>query len=543
MLISLNKFGGIMPIVLDPAALPDGKSQEAEDCRVDQGGLTSYQQDSLDSAPTLTGAIETIFRYYDLNTGGLYFFAWNSDVDAVTAPQPNDIYSRVYYTEGGIFKVTDSTLFNQGGTNYPEAFRYPSPPAPLNACVVAGTPSGSPPTSEETRAYVYTYVNGYGSEGPPSPASNLLDIYDGNLVEITGMDIGPVDPGSLYNILYKNIYRTNQNSTGTAEYQFVDFMAVAAATYSDRIADANLGEVLPSLEWDGPPTGIEGLIALPNGVLAGFTGNTVCFSVPYYPHAWPVSWQQTADRPVVGLGAYGSTVVVLTEGQPYLTVGNDPSNMVMEKMDIGFSCMSKRGIIYTGDLVVYPSPEGLVVVGPQVREVVTQKIMTRDQWILNYNPSTIFAYYWEAKYIGFYTANGYTGAFVYDFKTGEFLDLDVYALAGYYDKTVGLLFLVIGGNIVAFCNSSGSTRSYNYLSKQYKYRKTAFTCGKALAASYPVYLDIIYPDIPFTIALTVNDDEPFRFPGLLTETMNLRLTGTAGVYGVFLAGAIEELPL
>ena len=543
MLITLNKFGGILPIVLDPAALPDGKSQEAEDCRTDQGGLTSYQQDSYDSTPTLTGAIETIFRYYDLNTGGLYFFAWTSDVDAVTAPLPNDTYSRVYYTEGGVYKVTDSTLFNLGGTNYPMAYKYPSPPAPIHACVITGTPSGSPPTSEETRAYVYTYVNGYGSEGPPSPASNLLDIYDGNTVSITGMDTGPTDPGGLYNILYKNIYRINQNSTGTAEYQFVAQVAVGAATYSDTILDANLGEVLPSLEWDGPPTGIEGLIALPNGVLAGFTGNTVCFSVPYYPHAWPVSWQQTTDRPIVGLGAYGSTVVVLTEGQPYLTVGNDPSNMVMERMDIGFSCMSKRGIIHTGDLVAYPSPEGLVVIGPQVREVVTRNILTRDQWIANYNPSTIFAYYWEAKYIGFYTASGYTGAFVYDFKTGEFLDLDVYAVAGYYDKTVGILFLVIDGKIIAFCNSAGSSRPYNYLSKQYKYRKTAFTAGKILAASYPVSLDIIYPDVPKTISVTVNDSQPFRFPDLLAETMQLRLTGTAGVYGVFLAGAIEELPV
>jgi hypothetical protein len=255
-----------------------------------------------------------------------------------------------------------------------------------------------------------------------------------------------------------------------------------------------------------------------------------------------VSYQKAVDRDIVAIGAYGTTIVVVTKGQPYLSVGNDPANMVLEKMDIGFSCMSKRGLIQMGDIIAYPSPEGLVVIGPQVHEVVTAKLLTMDQWINTYNPSTISAYYWQGKYIGFYTSFGYQGGFMMDLKTGDFLDLAFYATAGYHDKTNGVLFLQIDNDIMAFGQATGSYRDYSFLTKRYKYRKNAFTCVKILAATYPVNIDIIYPEIPYTIPVVVEGSEPFRIPTILSEAMEVRITGAAKVYTIFLAGAIEELP-
>jgi hypothetical protein len=439
MLIQLTKFGGILPIVLDPSFLPDGKSQAALNCRFDQGGLTPYLADASAATPGKSGTKLSIFRYYNLNDGNQYWFTWLTDVDAVTAPLPNDSYSRVFFTESGLFKVTDSTLFKAGGTAYPEQYRWPSPPVPAAAPTISGTPGGSDETLLESKAYVYTYVNIYGAEGPPSDPSNILEMYDGDTINITGMSVAPSDP--LYAIVYKNIYRLNQTSAGTAQYQFVDQIAVATSTYTDTKYDAELAEVLPSLEWDGPPTGITGLIALPNGVLAGFVDNLLCLSVPFYPHAWPASWQQATDRPIVAIGAYGTTIVVATKGQPFLVVGSDPSNVVMEKMDVGFACLSKRGLVQAGEAVVYPSAEGLVVIGPTVRQVVTKNILTQDQWLNNYTPSSISAYYWQGKYVAFYTTGTKSAGFMYDLVTGDFIDIDFYATAGFYDKTVGTLFL------------------------------------------------------------------------------------------------------
>ena len=184
---------------------------------------------------------------------------------------------------------------------------------------------------------------------------------------------------------------------------------------------------------------------LPNGSLCGFVENLLCFSVPYYPHAWPVRYQKTTDYPIVGLGAFGASVAVMTSGTPYLAVGSDPSNIVMEDMDTGLASMSKRGIVQALGVVVYPSPEGLAAIGPGVNELLTEGVMTRQEWINLYNPESIDAYYWQGKYIGFYQNNaGISAGFMFDIKSKDLSDLPFYAAAGFRDPDSGTLFLSLG---------------------------------------------------------------------------------------------------
>jgi hypothetical protein len=170
--------------------------------------------------------------------------------------------------------------------------------------------------------------------------------------------------------------------------------------------------------------------------------NILCRSVPYYPHAWPVSYQKYVDNTIIALGNFGTSIAVLTSGKPYLAVGNDPSNVVMESMDLGYSCMSKRGRVQAGDLVVYPAPEGIVVIGPGVRDILTEG-MSRTEWIKLYNPTTVSAYYWEGYYVGFYQNNGKKAGFMINLKTKDFVDLTFYATAGYTEPGTGNLFLVV----------------------------------------------------------------------------------------------------
>ena len=531
MLITLDKFGGVIPKIYDPILIPPNRSQVAINCVFANGGLSPLDTDLLDIIPAKTAAL-SLYEYY--NSDSRYGFTWNTDVDAVRAPHLSDAYNRVYYTEGGVFKVTDSTLFNSGGTDYPMASRIPSPLTPTGTPVAAGTASGADPTLLETRGYVYTLVNGYGQEGPPSSASNLLDLYDGDACTITGMD---VSADSDYWITAKRIYRINQGTSG-AEYQFVVEIAIATASYEDTILDANLGEVLASTEWDGPPAGISGLISLPNGVLAGFVDNLLCPSVPYYPHAWPASYQKAVDRDIVTLGAFGTTIVVLTDGQPYLAIGNDPSNVVMERMDLGFSCLSKRGKIQAGEVVVYPCAEGLAAVGPGVSGIVTEEVISQDEWLRDYSPSTIHAYYWQGHYVGFY---GGIAGFLFDLKTKDLVSLDFYATAGFYDKTDGTLYLLIDGEIVKF-QGGATSREINYLSRKFRFTPSVFGALKVLANSYPVKIDVIYRSIPHTIFKTVTSDAPVRIPPFLVESCEIRIFGSPEVTAVFLASTLGELP-
>lgn len=529
MLLTIEKFGGTMPKIIDPLLLPLNKSQAAVNCRFDEGGIAVFNKDAFIVTPTNSGTLLSIFLYRN-GTTDTYFFAWDSDVDAIKTPLADDSYNRVFYTEGGVLKVTDSTLFDEGTTtNYPVDFLLPSPPAPTNVPTAAGTPTGTDPTLIETRGYVYTFINVYGEEGPPSPVSNLLDIYDGDTVAVSGMDTTAT---ATYDVVYKRIYRLNQNASAGAQYQFVDEIALATTPYSDTVLDSALGEILPSLEWDGLPAGAAGLIALPNGICAAFVGNTLCLSVPYRPHAWPLSYQKYTDTPIVALGAIGLSIVVLTEGIPYFVTGNDPANMVMEKANAGWSCVSKRGVVEADEFVVYPSPEGLVAIGPQINRIITKELMTPAVWQTKYSPATISAYYWEGCYVGFYGTGSTEAGFVFDLKTGELVDIDLYATAGYHDPYAGTLYLQVGANIYSF-NTAADLRAFNYLSKRYRFLPTAFNWLKVLASSYPITVDIIYPRLNYTITVHVTGSDPIRVPKYnLVDSCEIRIyNGTIGFAG------------
>ncbi len=762
MLLGFEQWGGTKPKIIDPLLLPPNRAQIALNCRFDKGGISALAQDTAVQA--LQAGDQKIFVYY--NGGVKYYFEWDSDVDALKPALANDSFNRIFYTEAGILKVTDSSLFN-AGTPYPYSYYYPCPPAPMDAPFISGTPSGTDPTLIETRGYVYTYVNGYGSEGPPSPVSNLLDIYDTNAVSIVGIGAvidaytklllhldnnvtdtgatghtvtntgvtfsntvmkwgysgywdgvasqlsvgdhpdfdlsggvwsydewvyylpkatrktlfykatGPDDymtlyisggssplysghvhfeiwasgvnvvaltsptiyvsgqthievtengdsyylfvngsvvatassvsrpaiysgsfylgsdgttnfykgyrdeirlskgicrhtttftPSStayadataenvdpLYNVISKRIYRLNQ-AVSTAQYQFVAEIPYTSTTFTDTIPDASLGEILASTEWDAAPTGIKGIIALANGALAGFVDNLLCFSVPKYPHAWPVSWQIPFERDIVALGCFGNTVVVLTQGQPYLAIADDPSNVALERVDPGFSCMSKRGKIQSGEITIYPCPEGLVAIGPNVASGLTfgspnpvDDIITPEAWQTRYNPSTLVSFYWQGKYMGFYQVTGTTNyaGFIFDLKTKDLVDLDFVATAGYYDKTDGTLYLDIDDELYSFA-SSDELRTFNYKSPRKRFKPSNFRCMKVLANTYPVGVDITYPDLDFTdIHTLIESSEPVRTrkPGALVKSCEVRVYGQNEVTAVYLSTTLEELPI
>ena len=84
----------------------------------------------------------------------------------------------------------------------------------------------------------------------------------------------------------KRIYRTNSSG----DFQFVKDVSISTTSYVDTITDANLGEFLLTTDNFAPPDNVSsehpsgpmtGLIQLSNGVMAGFTGNTLCFSKAY----------------------------------------------------------------------------------------------------------------------------------------------------------------------------------------------------------------------------------------------------------------------
>jgi hypothetical protein len=803
MLKAITQFGGILPIITDPLLLPEGKSQVAKNCRFDHGGADALLQDLFNSTPTNAGPLVSLFLYQFAQK----FLAWNSNVTAVTAPLANDSFNRVYYTEGGQLKVTDSTLYDQGGTNYPMAWLDPSPPTPgaaltatehgipptafllitevnligttvrvtkegysagfddlsyinpktpimiygtgipaldnqyfnftnvvstswqqtidlvalstataitslmtgpitaislanpgvvtsaghnlhsgdsvlfaisdgmpqlngltatvtvINAAIfsigintsgytaftagtwsltgmlssnfgggggtaitsisnaspanvnitahglstgttiyitttegmsqfnqsqtiritvvdannftldnidttawgtfVAGVYNIQPsfsldedPTQMISVYYVETFVDSYGSEGPPCPVdtiNDIISIYDGDTVTVASTNTAS---SAQYGIVSKNVYRSNLDASGNEQLQLLPSVLIggvstnmpiplATAAYSDNNLSAALEILMPSSDWDGPPSGIEGLVALANQLLCAFSGNLFLLSVPGFFHAWPASYQQPTDTPIMGIGAFGTSAIVLTQGIPYIVTANDPANVVIDKMGAGYGCVSKRSVVQFGGPVFYAGADGLVAMSPSGPQILTEKLISPEKWRSIYNPSSISGYFWENHYVGFYTNGGTQAGFIINHSTGDWIDLDFYATAGYHDEVSGNLYLVVNGSIVAFARGAAA-RNMVLTGKRYRFHLTTYSWIKVLAppGGYPVNFTITYYNQDGTTTvfnLTANDAKPFKHPRMnLSDQCDVTITD--GVTAIFLAGAIEELP-
>lgn len=201
--------------------------------------------------------------------------------------------------------------------------------------------------------------------------------------------------------MVKRIYRSNGG-----DYFKVADVALATTSYNDSTLEAALpGPTLESAEYELPPADLHSLIALPNGPLAGISGNALCYSEPYQPHAWPSSYRKYANYAGVSLGSLGTTVVMTTEGSHYLATGTDPSAVSFEKAITDYPCVSKRGTVSLPVGVAWPTHEGLAVQTASGAYVITKDLYTRREW-KEIVPSSMFAAVYDGRYVGSYLRTG-----------------------------------------------------------------------------------------------------------------------------------------
>jgi hypothetical protein len=145
---------------------------------------------------------------------------------------------------------------------------------------------------------------------------------------------------------------------------------------------------------------------MPGGYLVGWKGRRLLFSEPYRPHAWPAEYELSTEYPIVAAAVWGTTLVIGTQSKPYFGQGTSPAAFTLEKMDAVEPCLSKRGMVSTVAGVYYPSINGLVMANSGGAQIITQDILTKEEWA-RYNPGSIYAAQLGLQYIGFYdSANG-----------------------------------------------------------------------------------------------------------------------------------------
>ena len=457
-------------------------------------------------------------------------------------------------------------------------------PVPINLTDEgAGTTHTLTPLDDGTQikystSYVYTFVSAFGEEGPPSDPSIVFDKVDSQTVTITALETttGNTDGRSNTNITQKNIYRSNTGSN-TTNFQFVKTVALNVASTTDTKKNSELAELIPSTYWIGPPNEnttdypdgqMKGLTALPNGVFAGFTGKRLCFSEPYLPHAWPVSYRITLEETIVSIGAAGNGLIVGTTGTPYLVAGTDPTAMSVVRIEAAQACLNKRSLVDMGPFVLYAGADGLIAAAGTDVRVMTEGLISPQQWRANYYPSVLKGFLWEGRYVGLYTSGSNYGGFIFDHRggTNQFVELtqtsSTDAAGGFTDPDDNELYLIIDGNLKKFQGGS-SNQTLTWKSKEFvTTRPASMGFLKVDAEAYPVTVKV-YGDgtlfyqasissngsgIPYSVDSSTPDlaavdiPEPIvRLPAGRYSTFSIELSAATTINEVCIAESIDEI--
>lgn len=465
--IKLEKFSGISPRTA-PTQLAPNQAQTAKNVRVTGQELASWKLETKEYQPSGATTLSTIYKLYNQATNAYRWLGWTTDVDVVTGPVGDITESRIYYTGDGLPKKTNwalATTSGAGSAPYPNNWRYMGVPAPTAAPTLVDSGGG---THNETRAYVYTNISTFGlvtEESAPSPAATVPVNTAAASVTVSGFSAAPTTG---YNITHRRIYRTVTGAS-TVVYNFVAEIAVSATSYVDNLSVTSLGFSLTSLYYTPPPDDLIGLVALPNGILAGFRGNEIWFCEPYLPHAWPSIYMLTVNDEIVGLGVYDTNLVVTTKHNPFIITGSNPGAMSQTKLPMMQPCVSKRSITSDQYGVIYASPNGLVGIGQGTQDVITTALYTREEWqqIL---PETLNSKVYNNMYIGFATLEGTTSGLV--FSRADIPPLfvwDFQANALFVDHADGSLYAVsnIDNAIYKLDSDTNNFTFYEWKSKQF----------------------------------------------------------------------------
>lgn len=540
--INLNVFRGSAPRIA-PKLLNQTQAASNTMARFENGQLTAWRGNETIQAVAKSGTMKSLYLYRRQ-----FWFHFPYDVDVVRGPVANDTRERVYWTHepaASIEPRMSVAAIATGGVSgeYPTAWYKLGIPAPTVAPTASTTPTGDP-EDWRTTAYVYTYVSEYGEEGPPSPPSTVIDRFDGDTVNLSNLAVAPAGN---YNITRKWVYRAITGVNGT-DYQFVKEVPIATTTTTDTVTDENLGEPLPSRGWFPPPATLQGLVSMPNGIIAGFSGQDIYFCEPYLPHAWPEQYRLTTDYPIVGLGVFGNTLVVLTEAHPYLVSGVTPASMTMRELEQPLACISKRSITsnnFRG--VVYASPDGLVLVNGGGPQLISGGAKSKRDWEA-LNPTTLHGYMHDGRYFGFYN-DGTAKGFMFDLRDTEsgWTDLNFHATAAFNDEYTDSLYMVIGSNIVKWDSPNGTAPRYTWQSKVFalpQYHN--FGVAQVVAGSYSAGGNAInfklYADGVLREDVTVTSRDPFRLAGgYRGRDWQIEISGIDNIQEVNLATVPQEL--
>lgn len=612
--IRIRSFGGIAPRI-NPRYLSDSGAQVSENVDMTRAGaLTPIREAEqlfqLPSAPN-NDFYRTLHKYRGETSTDPeeWWLASTDDISFCDSQIIGDEYGLIYFTKDTDAALTTTTPFFAYSSNQPGGSVLPTSGTSVDiyGLSTSGTPYislGVPgpqdaPTvnqplepdfdttglTQEFRTYVYTYVYkkaGREMESQPSPPSEAVGIWltddeNNKTVDITfreaspsGEPLGlpPYDAdygvdfpiGMNINDLYIRVYR----SVGGV-YLIVNTgldIPYSSDIFVDGVVAQDLGEELPSLTWTPPPHNLQGLTNLPNGIMAGYVGNTIYFCEPYIPHAWPINYAVTLEHNVVALAALDTTLVALTIERPYFVQGSSPEFMTVVAAGLEQGCSAPRSAVVLNGEVFYVSPDGLIAISPRGGRIVTEQLFSHRQWLEysqvdNGDGTSVVAASYDLKYFFFSYPQGSHASFIYDIPTGSFTTKNTAASAVFTDLQKDRLYMLgyphsqsgsgspnpserrkmyyFGGTGTAIRPATWTSKIFSFPSE------VSFSCIQVEAENYPLTLSVFTDQGTLYTDLEVTSRNLIRLPSVLARDWWVSVNTEHEVFNIALAQSGEEL--
>lgn len=382
--------------------------------------------------------------------------------------------------------------------------------------------------------------------------TDVIDDYTFEYSQVAG-DVGDTAAsGTLFHDVSENPPTTAARYWGDGTYNF-----------TDDFDSLTLLDTLTTDEYDAPPDDLQGLTSMQNNILVGFVGNTLYFSEPALPHAWPARYATPVGEDIVALAAIAGSLLVLTKSYPYIVSVTDPASGVsVARIDALYPCLSAKSVVTMGYGIVWSTNDGLAVYSPSSGAgLVTKLLYNNDTWYTDIDPTTVVAEYYGENYF----ASHSQGSFVFEQDTkvgGFFVDTAPIFTASWYDTFTGKLYYCSGtlGDVYEWDDLSQPALTMEWKSKVIVTKDMLNLGAARVVADYRTVTTTwdsetrlwnnaltnwdnadgitfkLWVDKQLIFTTTVNDVDGFRLPtGYRTDTFEIGLESNVRVRAVHLA--------
>lgn len=340
--------------------------------------------------------------------------------DFVSSPVIGDTANRVYFIEGDSLQYLPKHQINAGYPtdlttlghstalprilNFSEFVNGGSTQLTYGMDVIGGIETIDPNlvTVDSLELYqestfVYTFVDRYGGESPPSyPSqskfflSNETEIelrmhHDQQNPDIVGVRVYASINGEFFQVgspLTSVPADPAQFSPTVPRLNFLLDMSapIAAGTrvnfnYTFTFSPETLLDPLITTDWAAPPTGVKHLLALDNGMVVMADDHNLYFNEPYHMHAWPSAYDREVEGTIIAMEKTAAGFVVITNREAHFFMGNTPEGMQETRQVFRYPVFDKRSVTIMDDGVIYFCNEGIALVTSSHGHIIT------DQWI------------------------------------------------------------------------------------------------------------------------------------------------------------------